>query len=246
MMGTGTFRRVVAGMLLVAGAAGSMQLLAAPAEASAVVAAADEQIAAAAAIIDESGALATDEGTSTSGRWTVHWRSAGRTAMVAVADGRSCAFGAVIGAQLQDTWLSPDSQACTADRLSDLFAEYAGGAQQVIDTALSRVGDPYVWGGARPGGFDCSGLVQWAFDQHGIGMPRTTFDQVGVGTPVGVLADAKPGDLLFFHTYARYSHVGLYLGEGRMLHAPHRGSSVRVDRLGADYTTPVAAIRRPF
>lgn len=192
----------------------------------------------------------------------------GDTAIVAASDDTGCVAGAVIAGQVQPTEPDPSGRACTAEGLAALWSTYGdpqatvavddvgrlsitppevdGTVASVLTTALSRVGDPYVWGGARPGGFDCSGLVQWAFAQHGVALPRTTFEQVTSGEPVGSLADAQPGDLLFFHTYARHSHVGLYVGEGRMLHAPRSGVPVRVDRLGGGgYSTPIAAIRRP-
>ena len=97
---------------------------------------------------------------------------------------------------------------------------------QALQEALSRVGDPYVWGAAGPGEFDCSGLVVWAFAQEGITLPHYTGDlwQSGAHIP---RADLEPGDLVFF--FPDISHVGIYLGDGMMVDAPDFGEDVRVE-----------------
>jgi cell wall-associated NlpC family hydrolase len=97
---------------------------------------------------------------------------------------------------------------------------------QAVQAALTRVGDPYVWGAAGPAQFDCSGLVVWAFGQEGISLPHYTGDlwNSGVHVPRGAL---EPGDLVFF--FADYSHVGIYLGDGMMIDAPDFGLTVRVE-----------------
>jgi peptidoglycan DL-endopeptidase CwlO len=97
---------------------------------------------------------------------------------------------------------------------------------QALQEALSRIGDPYVWGAAGPGQFDCSGLVVWAFQQEGISLPHYTGDlwQSGVHIP---RADLEPGDLVFF--FQDISHVGIYLGDGMMVDAPDFGEQVRVE-----------------
>jgi cell wall-associated NlpC family hydrolase len=97
--------------------------------------------------------------------------------------------------------------------------------------AVSRVGMEYVWGGAGPTVFDCSGLVQWSMRQAGIAMPRVAADQALTGPSVAV-ADLQPGDLLFYHTDPTapdyISHVAIYLGEGLMIQAPEPGKTVEV------------------
>jgi len=97
---------------------------------------------------------------------------------------------------------------------------------QALQAALSKRGDPYVWGAAGPGAFDCSGLVVWAFAQEGITLPHYTGDlwNSGVHIPHG---DLEPGDLVFF--FADISHVGMYLGNGLMVDAPDFGEVVRVE-----------------
>jgi cell wall-associated NlpC family hydrolase len=116
-------------------------------------------------------------------------------------------------------------------------AAVSGGAMTAaqLTTALraaeSRRGLPYVWGAAGPSSFDCSGLVQWAFAQAGISMPRVAADQARTGpaVPVGQL---QPGDLLFYHTDPTdpgyISHVAIYLGNGWMIEAPQPGMDVQV------------------
>ena len=97
---------------------------------------------------------------------------------------------------------------------------------QALQAALSKRGDPYVWGAAGPAAFDCSGLVVWAFEQVGITLPHYTGDlwNSGVHVPRSAL---EPGDLVFF--YPDISHVGIYIGDGLMVDAPDFGLTVRVE-----------------
>ena len=97
---------------------------------------------------------------------------------------------------------------------------------QALAAALSKRGDPYVWGAAGPGAFDCSGLVVWAFAQEGITLPHYTGDLWNSGVHIP-RADLEPGDLVFF--FADISHVGMYLGNGLMVDAPDFGEVVRVE-----------------
>ncbi|HUZ38092.1 MAG TPA: C40 family peptidase [Streptosporangiaceae bacterium] len=96
---------------------------------------------------------------------------------------------------------------------------------QALRYALSKRGDPYVWGAAGPSSFDCSGLVLWAYAQVGISLPHYTGDQWNMGVHVS-RADLQPGDLVFF--YADIGHVGLYIGNGLMVDAPDFGENVQV------------------
>ncbi len=97
---------------------------------------------------------------------------------------------------------------------------------QALEAALSKRGDPYVWGAAGPGEFDCSGLVVWAFAQEGISLPHYTGDLWNSGVHIP-RADLEPGDLVFF--FPDISHVGIYLGDGLMVDAPDFGEVVRVE-----------------
>jgi hypothetical protein len=108
-------------------------------------------------------------------------------------------------------------------------------ARRVVETALSFRGVPYRNGGSDPAGFDCSGLVQYVFSQHGIALPRETREQFAFGEDVR-LAGIAPGDLLFFRTSgAGPSHVGLAIGGDEFVHAPTSGGVVRVERFSASY-----------
>jgi cell wall-associated NlpC family hydrolase len=98
-------------------------------------------------------------------------------------------------------------------------------AQRIVDAALAQRGTSYAWGGSSPRGFDCSGLVQFAARAAGITVPRTSRVQATVGRPVS-RADLRPGDLVFFYTPV--AHVGIYIGDGKMVHAPTAGDVVRV------------------
>jgi cell wall-associated NlpC family hydrolase len=103
--------------------------------------------------------------------------------------------------------------------------------------AILALGIDYRNGGNSPvTGFDCSGLVAHVYRQAwGLRLPRDTKGQSEAGVPVS-LAELEPGDLVFYNTQNRpYSHVGIYLGDGRFVHAPKTGASVRVERLAASY-----------
>jgi cell wall-associated NlpC family hydrolase len=108
--------------------------------------------------------------------------------------------------------------------------------------ALEAVGVPYRWGGTSPAtGFDCSGLVRWAYGRVGVDLPHSSYALYGEGRRVATGA-MDPGDVLFFEGLG---HVGLYLGEGRMVHAPYTGRNVEVVRLaGSNYGRRLVAARR--
>ncbi len=104
----------------------------------------------------------------------------------------------------------------------------AGGAATALAAAESQEGVPYVWGGETPGvGFDCSGLVQWAWRQAGVDLPRTAAAQYDAIAHVS-LSDLQPGDLLFWG-YGGISHVGMYVGDGDIINAPETGEVVRIE-----------------
>jgi cell wall-associated NlpC family hydrolase len=97
---------------------------------------------------------------------------------------------------------------------------------QALQAAMTRRGDPYIWGAAGPGEFDCSGLVVWAYAQEGIALPHYTGSLWNSGVHVA-RADLEPGDLIFF--FADISHVGIYVGNGLMIDAPDFGQTVKVE-----------------
>ncbi|MFE0517314.1 NlpC/P60 family protein, partial [Streptomyces sp. NPDC058964] len=107
-------------------------------------------------------------------------------------------------------------------------APASGRAAAAVAAARSALGKPYVWGANGPGSYDCSGLTQAAWKAAGVTLPRTTYDQVDAGTTVPV-SQAQPGDLVFF--YDDLSHVGLYIGNGMMIHAPKPGAYVREESI---------------
>lgn len=113
------------------------------------------------------------------------------------------------------------------------MAAGTGSADAVIATARQYVGMPYVWGGSSPaaGGMDCSGLVQYAYGQHGIDLPRVSADQARAGSPVASMAEARPGDLVAWDNSGRNvgaDHIAIYLGDGMILEAPRTGLDIRV------------------
>ncbi|NES15890.1 peptidoglycan endopeptidase [Micromonospora sp. PPF5-17] len=113
-------------------------------------------------------------------------------------------------------------------------------ARTAIKTACAQVGDPYVWGATGPNSFDCSGLTQYAYKAAGISLTHFTGAQWNEGRPVS-RDEARPGDLVFF--YSDLHHVGLYLGNGLMVHAPRTGKPVQVSKIAYQ---PVAGFRRVY
>ncbi|MFW2403416.1 MAG: C40 family peptidase [Gammaproteobacteria bacterium] len=105
-----------------------------------------------------------------------------------------------------------------------------GVGQAVVDTATSLVGSPYRYGAHGPNAFDCSGLVYYSYQSAGVKVPRTSAQQFSAATPVRI-DDARPGDLLFFRYSRKVSHVGIYLGDQRFVHAPSTGGNVSIQSL---------------
>jgi peptidoglycan DL-endopeptidase CwlO len=98
-------------------------------------------------------------------------------------------------------------------------------AAAALSYAYAKLGSPYVWGASGPNAFDCSGLVQAAYRSAGISLPRTTYAQINAGRRVS-RSELQPGDLVFF--YSGISHVGIYVGNGQMIHAPNPSAPVRL------------------
>ncbi|MEU5596495.1 NlpC/P60 family protein [Streptomyces sp. NPDC020298] len=115
-------------------------------------------------------------------------------------------------------------------------------AAKAIAFARAQIGKPYVWGATGPGSYDCSGLTQAAWKAAGVSLPRTTYDQVNAGTTVS-LANAQPGDLVFF--YDDVSHVGVYIGNGMMIHAPKPGAYVREESIYYGGESIIHSVVRP-
>ncbi|WPP31596.1 NlpC/P60 family protein [Streptomyces sp. CL7] len=121
-------------------------------------------------------------------------------------------------------------------------SSYATKAEKALAFARAQIGKPYVWGATGPGSYDCSGLTQAAWKAAGVSLPRTTYDQVNAGTTVPV-SQAQPGDLVFF--YDDVTHVGIYIGNGMMIHAPKPGTYVREESIYYDGDSAIHSIVRP-
>lgn len=113
-------------------------------------------------------------------------------------------------------------------------AEIDGQRQLIVDGANKQLGASYRYGGTGRGGFDCSGLVQVVYASSGMQLPRTCADQAAVGNSIP-LEDALPGDLVFFGAGSRPTHVGIYVGHGRFVHASSGRGVVRTDTLDEGY-----------
>jgi cell wall-associated NlpC family hydrolase len=110
----------------------------------------------------------------------------------------------------------------------------------VVAIAEQYLGVPYRWGGASPSGFDCSGLVMYVFAQVGVSLPHSSYAQYGMGSPVS-RDQLQPGDLVFFDGLG---HVGIYVGGGQFIHAPHTGDVVRISSLSGWYSSSYVGARR--
>ncbi|MFD7704223.1 NlpC/P60 family protein [Streptomyces caelestis] len=130
------------------------------------------------------------------------------------------------------------TRSARADLLGPGPAPASGRAAAAVAAARSALGKPYVWGADGPSSFDCSGLTQWSYAQAGVALPRTSQAQRYAGRRVP-LSEARPGDLVVYRSDA--SHVGMYMGNGQVIHAPHPGAPVRYDPVGM---MPVSSVTR--
>ena len=110
----------------------------------------------------------------------------------------------------------------------------------VVGVAMQYLGVPYRWGGASPSGFDCSGLVMYVFAQVGVSLPHSSYAQYGMGSPVS-RDQLQPGDLVFFDGLG---HVGIYVGGGSFIHAPHTGDVVKISSMTGWYSSTYVGARR--
>ncbi len=122
----------------------------------------------------------------------------------------------------------------TSDASAASVSSSSGKGQAIVNSAMKYLGVPYVWGGTSPSGFDCSGLVQYVCNQNGISVPRVAASQRGAGQYVS-RENLQPGDLVFFSHGGGISHVGIYVGNGNMIHAPQTGDVVKISSIETSY-----------
>lgn len=148
----------------------------------------------------------------------------------AARDGVSAAFGLSLAIGPSRSSRSRNTREPPPEPPRDI----TGNAAEVVRSALGVLGTPYVWGGTAANGFDCSGLVQWAYQQHGIRLPRMSRDQASAGALVTPVLEAlHPGDILLFSAQpgGGVTHVGMYVGEQTFIHSSNDG--VKLSRLVA-------------
>jgi cell wall-associated NlpC family hydrolase len=151
-------------------------------------------------------------------------------------------------AQAQINAAQADTQQNLASTVVGAFASTPEGATVVppsqysgaVGVAMSFLGTPYVWAGAGPGGFDCSGLVMYSYEQVGVSLPHSSYAMWNYGVPVSP-DQLEPGDLVFFDGLG---HVGIYIGGGAFVHAPHTGTVVQVSSLSGSYGASFVGARR--
>jgi cell wall-associated NlpC family hydrolase len=139
--------------------------------------------------------------------------------------GRRVAIALLAGAGVALTPMTAQAAVASPASVSAPVVAPTHVAQVAVDTALAQLGKPYVWAGTGPNGYDCSGLTQSAYRAAGIALPHSSSGQSRVGTPVS-RASLQPGDLVFF--YSPVGHVGVYIGNGLMVHAPTTGDVVKI------------------
>jgi cell wall-associated NlpC family hydrolase len=144
-----------------------------------------------------------------------------------------------LGARAAVTAAASPKRVTTAQRARTLQASQAFGLR-VVGYAKRFLGVPYVWGGSSPHGFDCSGFVRYVYAHFGVRLPRTSYAQFGDGHRVS-RRSLRPGDLVFFDAVG---HVGIYIGNGRFIHAPHTGTRVSIAQLGGWYSERFSGARR--
>jgi cell wall-associated NlpC family hydrolase len=162
---------------------------------------------------------------------------AARQRQLAAAAQQRLSLNRVSQAQSADTVVGASAIAPQAVTVVAPPSTHSGAA----DAALGQLGTPYVWAGSQPGGFDCSGLVMWAFAQVGVSLPHSSYAQYGYGVPVS-RDQLQPGDLVFFDGLG---HVGIYIGGDQFVHAPHTGDVVKISSLNEGwYSSTFVGARR--
>ena len=139
---------------------------------------------------------------------------------------------------VNDDPVIPTAPAGSSVSISDLNINYDGSiASKAVEVALSKLGIAYAWGANGPDNFDCSGLMQWSYKQAGLNFPRVSWDQIGAGPKVDI-DEAKPGDIV---GYSGGGHVAMYIGDGKVVHAPQTGDVIKISPIGM---MPIESITR--
>ena len=150
----------------------------------------------------------------------------------------ACAFMAFGCASRQENQTASEAATPVAElvpgySMDEPASTAAGNA--VVNHARKHLGTPYVLGGTKPGGFDCSGFVMWTYNRVGVELPRTAREQSTVGKKITRVEDMRPGDIVAFNHPKRGYHTGIYLGDGKFIHSPRKKSFVKINSLSDSY-----------
>lgn len=183
---------------------------------------------------DYSEGYVVNTGLTTTGEWVDKASVHSEIKRVAAEKAEQARKEAVAKQKAEEEAKKKASKTASGSTVTSGTASVKGGGQAIVNTAMKYLGVKYVWGGTSPSGFDCSGLVQYVCRANGISVPRVAASQRNAGKYVS-RENLQPGDLVFFSNGGGVNHVGIYVGNGNMIHAPQTGDVVKISSINTSY-----------